>query len=103
MSTTLDHLNETGIVVVNVTCDNPSTNWAMMKKLRAKLDSLDLKVTLDKLNILGIPILVIFDVCHLIKLLRNTLGDYKTLLDSNDNEIDWKYFVKLHEIQASSG
>ena len=101
MSTTLDHLNETGIVVVNVTCDNPSTNWAMMKKLGAKLDSLDLKVT--KLNILGIPILVIFDVCHLIKLLRNTLGDYKTLLDSNDNEIDWKYFVKLHEIQASSG
>ena len=63
----------------------------------------DPKVSLDLRNTLNIPILVIFDVCHLLKLLRNTLGDYKTLLDDESNQIKWNYIEKLHETQSSEG
>lgn len=103
VKTAIALLNETGIVVVSVTCDNPATNWSMMTKLGAKLSSPDPKVSLDLKNILNVPILVIFDVCHLLKLLRNTLGDYKTLLDDKSNTINWNNFENLVNVQTSQG
>ena len=75
----------------------------MMTKLGARLNTADPKVSLDLRNTLNIPILVIFDVCHLLKLLRNTLGDYKTLLDDESNQIKWNCIEKLHETQSSEG
>lgn len=36
-------------------------------------------------------------------LVRNTLGDYKILLDGNNCEIRWDYFEKLHEYQEAEG
>ena len=89
VSTAVDLLNQTGVVIISITADNPATNWSMMTKLGVRLNTADPKVSLDLRNTLNIPILVIFDVCHLFKLLRNTLGDYKTLLDDESNQIKW--------------
>ena len=96
-------LNETGIVIVNITCDNPVSNWSMFNNLGAKLYQPEPKVTLDVKNILGIPIFAILDVCHLLKLLRNSWGDYKVLIDGNGNAACWNYVERLHDLQTSSG
>ena len=74
-----------------------------MEQLGADFKSEPVKVTLDIKNILGIPIIVVFDICHVLKLLRNCLGDFKTLKNGKNKTIDWKYFCELNEIQTKIG
>lgn len=96
-------LNETGIIVTSVVCDNPSNNWAMMEHLGAKLYRNEPKVTLDLRNNMGIPVFVVFDVCHLIKLVRNCLGDLKILQDDKGDKIAWTYIEELEKLQRLEG
>ena len=96
-------LNETGVVLMGITCDNPPSNWKCMELLGADFhDPNNLEVTLSLKNILDIPILVIFDVCHLIKLLRNSYGDLQEFI-SEGKTISWKYVILLHELQSKNG
>ena len=60
----LKKIAETDIVVTNITCDNPVVNWSMMENLGAKLNIDSMKVTLDELNSLGIPIVCTFDALY---------------------------------------
>ena len=70
----VDYLNETEIVVTNITADNAQSNITMFHLLGAQLNDADnLKVTLDLENVLGKPIVVIQDVSHIEKLVRNVL------------------------------
>lgn len=41
---------------------------------------------------------VILDPCHMIKLAKNALADYKQF-ESNEGSIKWDYIVKLHTLQ----
>ena len=66
--------------------------------------SLDtMKVTLNITNCLSIPILAFIDACHNIKNVRNALGDLKILQNSKGQFIEWKYFVKLNDVQYECG
>ena len=47
-------------------------------------------------------IYILLDVCHMLKLLRNTLGSYGILIDSDGNEICWKYIVELQKLQDNT-
>ena len=40
---------------------------------------------------------------HLPCTVRNCLGSWKTLLDTNDEEIQWQFIVKLYEFQKKNG
>lgn len=46
---------------------------------------------------------VFFDFCHMIKLVRNTLGDKKILKTHNGNVIAWDHIKKLQEFQHKEG
>lgn len=48
-------------------------------------------------------IVAFLDPCHMLKLIRNTFGDRKTLIDANNRFIQWSHIVALHEIQESEG
>ena len=74
VTTAIEEINNTGAVVLNLTCDNPSSNWSMLEHLGAKLDLKSTKLTLNLKNTLGIPIFATPDVCHLMKLVRNCWG-----------------------------
>lgn len=41
---------------------------------------------------------VILDACHMLKLARNTLADYKEFI-SNEGNIKWQYFINLYNMQ----
>lgn len=40
---------------------------------------------------------VFLDPSHMLKLVRNALGNKKQLLDNNGDKIKWKYFQELHK------
>ena len=96
----IDELLEAGVRVVNVTCDSPRVQLAMMKELGANLDPecLDLHICKDKP---GNPIYFIHDMCHVMKLIRNAWGEkHKKFKDSNGDIIDWQYIIELYKLQC---
>jgi len=48
-------------------------------------------------------ILQFLDVCHMLKLMRNTLAEKSTLIDIHGNKIEWQYLKNLQELQCSEG
>lgn len=48
------------------------------------------------------PVYFYLDSCHMLKLVRNSLGDCK-LKDKNGNSIDWTFVRLLHELQEIEG
>lgn len=46
---------------------------------------------------------VFYDPCHMIKLIRNTLGEFGSLIDKDGNMINFKYLSLLLEIQSEKG
>ena len=46
---------------------------------------------------------VLLDPCHMLKLVRNTLGDKKSLVDDSDNLVQWDYIENLHKLQEHEG
>jgi len=49
------------------------------------------------------PVVVFLDPCHMLKLVKNTLGDKKSIVDDNNNFVKWKYIEKLHQLQEAEG
>lgn len=45
---------------------------------------------------------IFLDLRHMIKLVRNTLGN-KLILNAKDGKIYWNYIVMLHELQQAEG
>lgn len=90
----LTKVHDTGIVVKSLTFDGAAANISMSKYLGAQLSISDLKpyfnhpVTKEKIHIL-------LDAAHMLKLCRNTLGDWKILIDKNGETIKWVYFQHL--------
>lgn len=46
---------------------------------------------------------IIFDACHMLKLIRNCFGDLKEMRDLEGHSIKWSYVRKLVEIQDNEG
>ena len=103
LKTAIQLLNDTGIVLVNVTSDNPSCNWKMFDLLGADLYNKNPKVSLSEKNVMGIPILVTLDACHLLKLVRNAFGDFKTFVNIDGDKISWELLEHLESLQNDQG
>lgn len=73
-----------------------------MRALGASFELLDLKSffphpsTQEKIHI-------IFYACHMLKLVRNTLGDLKILKDAEGNFIEWRFIEALAQLQVKEG
>ena len=103
VQTAIEKVNETGAVIISITCDNPAVNHSMLNQLGANISYRDLKCSLNYMNVMNIPILVTLDACHLFKLVRNCFGTYKVLKDSNGDTINWCYIEELEKVQLSEG
>ena len=51
----------------------------------------------------GKPIHIFLDICHMLKLIRNTLASKGCLYDSDNNKIEWKFIEKLEKEQSKEG
>ena len=66
---------DVGFSVILLTCDGPSCHFSMLTELGASLQPLKLKPyflhPLDPSR----KIYILLDVCHMLKVVRNTLGE----------------------------
>jgi len=92
--TALKIVYDTGLLVKTLTIDGAASNISMATKLWAKLYPPEIKtyilhpITKDK-------VFMFLDSCHMLKLYRNTFGDWKTLYDRDGQEIKWELLKQL--------
>ena len=93
----IQRLHDAGVIVVSLACDGPACHFPMLTELGARLTPPDLKACF--LNPLdpSKKIYILLDVCHMLKLVTNTLGDGGIFIDKNGNKIYWQYVAKLQK------
>ena len=96
-------LHEVGVKVVSFTCDGPTSHQSMLRLLGAKLLPGNLQAYFQHPCDPKSKIYIFLDACHMIKLVRNTMSDYKVLKDKDGSTIKWQYIEELHKLQESEG
>ena len=100
-------LYQEGINVVAAVFDGCYTNQSTAKMLGCKMLVSDMRTWFQHPPAPNSKIYVIFDVCHLIKLMRNLLGDYKVICHQDRNgqlhAIRWQYIENLNNLQEDMG
>lgn len=97
-------LDEIGVEVVSMTFDGAPSNKAM-----ANLMGADLRMNSKLKTVFKNPaspkkeVAVFLDICHCIKLVRNTLGQKGLIYDPDGNPVLWQYIVDLEKLQSSEG
>jgi len=99
----ISKLYDVGVNIVSLTCDGPSCHFSMMAELGVKLNPNELKAWFSHPSNPARNVYVLFDVCHMIKLVRNTLGAGHILVDPNGNKIFWSFVSELHKLQETEG
>ena len=90
----IQHLYTADITVRAVTCDGTEVNLSMFRHLGVVMD----KPYFGHPSNLEVKIFVVCDVCHMLKLVRNTLGDLKVLRDSDNNRICWAHVTAFLDV-----
>lgn len=86
------------VKVSNITFDGCTSNKSMCNLLGTDLDPTSEQFQ-TYFYVGGQKIYVIFDACHMEKLVRSALGDKKTMFDKHDKKIEWQNFVDLVEFR----
>lgn len=94
----LELLHDTGMEVISLTFDGFPANIAMAKKIGCSFD-LDQMVTHFSHPITKNPVFIFLDVCHMMKLVRNSFESSKVFIDDNKNLVKWSNLVKLNKLQ----
>lgn len=96
----LEKCHEVGIQVISLTCDGPPVNLTMANLLGCRLDHKNLK-TVFKHPSTNDDVVFFLDPCHMIKLVRNTLGEKGLLVDDNNEIVSWNYIKELNNLQKN--
>ena len=76
---------------------------SMLKLLGAQLSPSNLQAYFQHPCDPKPKIYIFLDACHMIKLVRNTMLDWKVLKDKDGNAIKWQFVEELHKLQESEG
>ena len=99
----LEKLHDVGVIVTSLTCDGPSFHFTMLTELGAQVQPPNLQAYFFHPLYPSKGIYVLLDVCHMLKLVRNTLGDGDILMDKNGNKIYWQFVANLQKLQEEEG
>lgn len=99
----IDSLTKVGIRVATVTFDGLPANLTMCQLLGANLDVFSQSFKPYFIASDGNPVYIILDPCHAEKLVRNTIGNKKILLNENNEQIKWSYFEDLVRYSKNEG
>lgn len=98
----LEHLFDTGVGVVGITFDGCLTNFTVANHLGCSTVYPDVNPNFkyEFAKDSSIKDLLIFpDPCHMLKNIRNCLGEKGPIIDGNGGSIDWRYLEKLVKLQ----
>lgn len=99
----LYQLNYTGIKILALTCDGPHIHFKMMQELGCQVTDVNNLKPYFEHPVNNSKIYVIFDICHMLKLVRNNWASSLVFLDPEGKEIKWEFIEKLHKIQDNEG
>ena len=99
----IERLSDVGVKVISLTCDGPSCHFSMLSTLGASLHPSKMIPYFPHPQNKDEKIWVLLDVCHMLKLVRNTLAEKGIILDKNNGKILWQYLVELEKLQAAEG
>lgn len=94
-------VHEVEVTVVAITCDRPAAHFTMAKELGADIDGIsDIKPYFSH-PVSDNKVFIIFDACHMLKLVRNNWAKLKVLVDGDGQEIDFQFINKLYKVQET--
>lgn len=97
----LYELTVIGVKVINITFDGLPANLAVCEKLGCSFNINDPKPFFINPTD-GSKVFIIFDPCHMLKLMRNALGDLGYITDPKCGRIQWSYFESLESFRVQS-
>lgn len=98
----MEFLHKVNCKVYSVTFDGANSNISMCITLGANLNyNSNFKPYFT--NPTSEICYIFYDFCHMIKLIRNILGDKKIIKITNGKSILWSYMEKLYEMQCKEG
>lgn len=95
-------LNEVKATVISICCDGHSTNIPMFTSMGACFKSDAMKPFMRN-PVNGETICVLLDACHMTKLIRNALCDFKSIFHPDHGKIKWDYIERLVETKYVHG
>jgi len=101
VNTCIELVHKIGVQVKTLTFDGTVSNISMAKYLGADLSMPYPKPFFKHES--GIVVHILLDAAHMLKLCRNTLGDWKTLYDESMKPIKWSFFQNLVSLQEEIG
>ncbi|KAF4514120.1 UNVERIFIED_CONTAM: hypothetical protein B566_EDAN019065 [Ephemera danica] len=100
----INMLEDLGLEVEALTFDGHASNIAMAHELGASLhDPFNIKPFFPNPSDPSRRINIILDACHMVKLVRNCLGEHKVLFDENGDVINWCFIEELLKLQTEEG
>ena len=98
----LQQLEKCGIIIECLTFDGAASNISMARNLGCSFDTENFKPYFLHPSDHH-EVSVFFDVCHMLKLVRNAFGDKKYFTDIDGWGVKYSFISKLHELQSSTG
>lgn len=98
----LTRLDSVRVTAASLTLDGCAPNLNMAKQLGCNYNVDGLKswflhpVTKEK-------VVTFLDPYDMLKLVQNTIGDKKSIVDGDKKFVKWEYFEELHKLQESEG
>lgn len=92
-------LSDTGVTIVSLTFDGCSVNLSMARSLGCCLDPNPFCMKTSFSNSNNTDVFIMLDPAHMIKLVRNTFGEKRELIDCNNEIINFKYIELLLMLQ----
>lgn len=98
----LEFIHDSGIVISSLTFDGAASNISMAKCLGCNFEDPDDLKNHFSHPVTNANVFILFDICHMLKLIRNCFASMKTL-QNGDNNIEWEYLEKLNRLQDDEG
>lgn len=98
----ISKLHEELFEVHAIVLDGHATNVSMCTLLGAKLDFAGQNNQCFFTTEMQHKTFIVFDVCHMLKLVRNTLQAYGGFI-TPDGLVSWQYLSMLHQVQEEEG
>ena len=99
----LTRLPDVGVTCVSLTCDGPSCHLKMMEELGATMDVPTMDPSFPHPSDSNQRVHVLLDICHMLKLIRNTLASGWVITNQKGGKIMWRFISELHKLQEEEG
>ncbi len=96
----IQRLHDVGVKVISLTCDGPSCHLSMLSTLGATLKPFNMIPYFPHPQNKKEKMYVLLDICHMLKLVRNTLGEGGILYDKDGGRSSGSICLSLSSSNA---